>query len=104
MDAIRKAVQKQITPPIEVTFAVHDTNKVKVLQVNVPRGDDLPYAIDENKIYVRNESETVQAVRDEIVEIIRRQTIGALEQQKPIEPVKSMISLSPVPAAPSFGT
>jgi predicted HTH transcriptional regulator len=74
MDAIRGAVQKQITPPIEISFATHDTNKVKVLQINVPRGDDPPYAIDENKIYVRNESETVQAVRDEIVDIIRRQT------------------------------
>lgn len=96
MDSIRKAVQKQITPPIEVTFAVHDAHKVKVLQINVPRGEDLPYAIDENKIYVRNESETVQAVRDEIVEIIRRQTIGALEQQKPIEPVKPIEPLHPI--------
>ena len=86
MDSIGKAVQKQITPPIEVTFAVHDVNKVKVLQINVPRGDDLPYAVDENKIYVRNESETVQAVRDEIVDIIRRQRMSAVELAKPIEP------------------
>ena len=88
MDSIRKAVQKQITPPIDVTFAVHDTSKVKVLQVNVPRGDDLPYAVDENKIYVRNESETVQAVRDEIVDIVRRQATGESEP-KPLEPAKS---------------
>ncbi len=81
MDAIRKAVQKQITPPIEITFATHDANKVKVLQINVPRGADLPYAVDENKFYVRNESETVQAVRDEIVNIIRRQTIAEVEQK-----------------------
>jgi hypothetical protein len=80
-DAIRKAVQKQITPPIEITFATHDAQKVKVLQINVPRGDDVPYAVDENKIYVRNESETVQAVRDEIVNIIRRQTIAEVEQK-----------------------
>jgi Schlafen, AlbA_2 len=81
MDAIHKAVQKQITPPIEITFATHDVNKVKVLQINVPRGDDLPYAIDENKIFVRNESETVQAVRDEIVNIIKRQTLVEVEQK-----------------------
>jgi Putative DNA-binding domain len=81
MDAIRNAVQKQITPPIEITFATHDVNKVKVVQINVPRGDDLPYAIDENKIFVRNESETVQAVRDEIVNIVKKQTVEA--EQKP---------------------
>jgi hypothetical protein len=98
MDSLRKAVQKQITPPIEVTFAVHDTNKVKVVQINVPRGDDLPYAVDENKIYVRVESETVQAVRDEIVDIIRRQTIVEVEQ-KPIEPTRSA-PIEPARSAP----
>jgi hypothetical protein len=66
-----------------------------VLQINVPRGPDLPYAVDENKIYVRNESETVQAVRDEIVDIIRRQTIGEVEQ-KPIEPVKPIEPPKPI--------
>jgi len=111
MDAIGKAVQKQITPPIEVTFAVHDANKVKVLQINVPRGLDLPYAIDENKIFVRNESETVQAVRDEIVNIIRRQTAVEAEQkpkkpgkpgkaQPPIEPPHSIGPSEPIGPAP----
>ncbi len=96
MDTIRKAVQKQITPPIEVTFAVHDANKVKVLQINVPRGDDLPYAIDENKIYVRTESETVQAVRDEIVNIIRRQTLHEVAQK----PKKGRAARTPSPSEP----
>ncbi len=98
-DSIRKAVQKQITPPIEVTFAVHDFNKLKVLQINVPRGDDLPYAVDENKFFVRNESETVQAVRDEIVQIIRRQTMSAVEQRMPVEAAPA----SPIEPAPPSG-
>jgi hypothetical protein len=115
MDAIRKAVQKQITPPIEITFATHDVNKVKVLQINVPRGDDLPYAIDENKIFVRNESETVQAVRDEIVNIIRRQTIVEVEQKPkkqgrpgkapiPIEPAQPIGPSGPIEPAPPAQT
>jgi hypothetical protein len=118
MDAIRGAVQKQITPPIEISFATHDTNKVKVLQINVPRGDDPPYAIDENKIYVRNESETVQAVRDEIVNIVRRQTLAEVEQRpkkhgkpgraptpsellQPIEPSESIETAPQLPAVAS---
>jgi hypothetical protein len=111
MDAIRKAVQKQITPPIEISFATHELNKVKVLQINVPRGDDLPYAIDENKIYVRNESDTVQAVRDEIVNIIRKQTIDEAEQKpkkqgkggrahNSIEPAQPNGTSEPVESAP----
>jgi hypothetical protein len=98
METIQKAVQKQITPPIEVTFAVHDANKVKVLQINVPRGPDLPYAIDESKIYVRNESDTVQAVRDEIVNIIKRQTAVEAEQ-KPKKPGKSGKAQPPIDLA-----
>jgi hypothetical protein len=114
-------VQKQITPPIEITFATHDANKVKVLQINVPRGDDVPYAVDENQIYVRNESETVQAVRDEIVNIIRRQTKVETAQkpqkhgkpgkaQPPVEPPQPIgrsEPLEPVPqssaAVPQIG-
>ena len=38
----------------------------------MPRGADVPYAVEDNKIYVRNEAETVQAVRDEIVELVGR--------------------------------
>ncbi|HTP06960.1 MAG TPA: RNA-binding domain-containing protein [Anaerolineae bacterium] len=112
IEAIRKAVQKQITPPIEITFATHDVSKLKVLQINVPRGDDLPYAIDENKIYVRNESETVQAVRDEIVNIVKKQTMAEAEQkpkkhgkpgkaQPPIEPPQPIEPGEPIGSAPT---
>lgn len=38
----------------------------------VPRGDDPPYVVDDYKIYVRTESETSQAVRDELVSLVRR--------------------------------
>jgi hypothetical protein len=72
MEAILKAVQTSITPPLDVTFAVHDVDGAKVLQINVPRGEDVPYAIDDNQIYLRVESETNLAVRDEIVQLIQR--------------------------------
>ena len=38
--------------------------------MGIPRGDDPPYAIDENKIYIRSEAETGLAVRDEIVQLV----------------------------------
>jgi hypothetical protein len=46
--------------------------------VLVPRGDDPPYAVDDNKIYVRDEAETGLAVRDEIVGLVLR---GQKERQ-----------------------
>ncbi|MEE9615674.1 MAG: transcriptional regulator, partial [Anaerolineae bacterium] len=49
---------------------------VKVVRVAVPRGGDPPYAIDDNKIYVRSEAETNLAVRDEIVNLVERARAG----------------------------
>lgn len=72
MEAILNAVQTTLTPPLDVTFTVHEVDGAKVLQINVPRGDDVPYAIDDNQIYLRAETETNLAVRDEIVQLIQR--------------------------------
>jgi hypothetical protein len=51
---------------------VQETAGKKILRVLVPRGDDAPYAVDDNKIYIRSESETGLAVRDEIVGLVLR--------------------------------
>lgn len=72
MAAIQAEVAQRITPLLEVTGDVQETQGRKVLRLVVPRGPDPPYAIDDNKIYVRSESETGLAVRDEIVSLARR--------------------------------
>jgi len=46
-----------------------------VIRIRVPRSDDRPYAIEDNKIYVRDEAETSLAVRDEIVNLVRQKLI-----------------------------
>jgi histidinol phosphatase-like PHP family hydrolase len=81
LSSLEKAIQTSITPAIDVTFTTHESNKVKIVQVNVPRGPDVPYAIDDNKIYVRSEAETNLAVRDEIVQIIQRRALASGELQ-----------------------
>lgn len=69
---LQAEIERRITPPLEATVDVQETQGVKVVRVVVPRGDDPPYAVDDHKIYVRNESETNQAVRDEIVNLMQR--------------------------------
>ena len=76
MQTIKKAIQS-ITPPLEATVDVHKSGGVNVIRIIVPRGDDLPYAIDDNKIYLRVEAETTLAVRDEIVQLVKRKEGGA---------------------------
>jgi len=65
-------ISNRISPPLQSTVDVQETGGRKILRVLVPRGDDPPYAVDENKIYVRSETETGLAVRDEIVSLVMR--------------------------------
>ncbi|MBI5032409.1 MAG: putative DNA binding domain-containing protein [Chloroflexi bacterium] len=68
---LRAAIAKDITPPLEVQIEVLKSQNKNVLQVIVPRGSEVPYALDESRIYVRSENETGLAVRDEIIQLVR---------------------------------
>lgn len=69
---LEKEISNRISPPLQFTVDVHETGGKKVLRVLIPRGIDPPYAVDDNKIYVRDEAETGLAVRDEIVGLVLR--------------------------------
>jgi len=67
-----KEINNRISPPLSCTIDVHETSGKKVIRILIPRGEDPPYAVDDNKIYVRSETETGLAVRDEIVGLVLR--------------------------------
>lgn len=69
---IEKEISNRISPPLQCTVDVHSAADKKIIRILIPNGDDPPYAVDDNKIYVRSESETGLAVRDEIVELVKR--------------------------------
>ncbi len=69
---LQSAIDRMITPHLDCTVDTQETRRKTVLRILVPRGDDPPYAIDDNKIYVREEAETSLAVRDEIVQLVTR--------------------------------
>ncbi len=58
------------SPPVEIDSL--PTQGKTVVRVAVQPGPDIPYAIDQNLFYVRDESETTLAVRDEIVRMVER--------------------------------
>jgi PHP family Zn ribbon phosphoesterase len=80
---LEKEISDRISPPLQCSIDVHETQGKKILRVLVPRGDDPPYVVDEYKIYVRTESETSLGVRDEIVSLVKR---GMAEQQAQTRP------------------
>ncbi len=72
IDTLRNAISRMITPPLEVEIDTQETQGKTVIRIQVPRGGERPYAIDDNKIYLRDETETSLAVRDEIVNLVRQ--------------------------------
>ncbi len=69
---LEKEISSRLSPPVTCTVDIHKTNGKDVLRVLVTRGEGPPYAVDDNKIYIREESETNLAVRDEIVSLVMR--------------------------------
>jgi hypothetical protein len=72
VSTIRQEIERKITPPIAVNIDIQESAGIKLVRIAVPRGEDPPYAIEDNRIYVRDESETSLAVRDEIVQLVLR--------------------------------
>ena len=111
--ALRTEIERKITPPLEVTIDVQQTEGKGVLRLAVPRGNDPPYAIEGSKIYVRQETETNLAVRDEIVQLVRRaprqasgqalQPAPPAEEEAPMEEAAAVEEGPPVVEPPKTG-
>ncbi len=70
IEKLKAEIDKRISPELACKFEVLETQGKKVIQVMIPKGDDPPFAVDDNKIYIRTETETGMAVRDEIVDMV----------------------------------
>ncbi len=97
IEMLRDEIEHKITPPLEVAVDVLDTHGKSVVRIRVPRGDDPPYAIDDNKIYVRDEAETNLAVRDEIVRLVAQKS-RAKDSQPPVVESAAVPAVAAEPA------
>jgi hypothetical protein len=92
---LEKEISDTISPALPCNLDVKETGGKKIIRILIPRGEDPPYAVDDNKIYVRSEGETGLAVRDEIVELVlrgqsRRPAAPEQIEQQMAEPVAQM--------------
>lgn len=88
IDTLLSEISRMIAPALDVEIDTLESQGKTIIRIQVPYGEDRPYAIDDNKIYVRDETDTSLAVRDEIVSLVK-QGIG-------VTPVA--VNESPVPA------
>jgi hypothetical protein len=97
IERLYTAVANRFSPEIDLHIDSLNSQGKPIVRITVQPGQDLPYAIDDNKFYVRDESETNLAVRDEIVRLVERR----LEQgDRETEAIPLPLPL-PVPAAPA---
>lgn len=79
---LNREISNRISPPLECQVDMQKSGSATIIRVLVPRGDDPPYAVDDNKIYVREETDTGLAVRDEIVQLVERSVAPARSAPK----------------------
>lgn len=93
---LEKEINNKISPPLHCTMDTSEFKGKKLLRVLIPRGDDPPYAVDDNKIYIRDEAETGLAVRDEIVSLVLRRGNPYLQEStKPVSPQDNTQQVQP---------
>jgi len=92
---LEKEISNRISPPLNCKIDVHELNGKKIVRILVPRGEDPPYSLDDYKIYIREETETNLAVRDEIVNLVMRGK--HLAQAQKTEVSETVKSSSPTP-------
>ena len=92
---LENEISSRISPELSCALDVQTTNGMKIVRILVPRGDDPPYAVDDNKIYLRDESETGLAVRDEIVEMVLRGQRGHQQETQPLPEAGAVTAITP---------
>lgn len=80
---LRAEIESKVVPPLEVIIDSLETQGRQIVRIQVPEGRDKPYCLDDSRIYLRLESDTVQAVRDEIVRLVRRALVARGELVEP---------------------
>ncbi len=83
---LKAEIQRKVTPPLEVSIDSLESEGKRVIRLVVPKGSDVPYAVDGTKIYVRSESETSLALRDEVVQLVQRRLAPPQPEAVEMEP------------------
>jgi PHP family Zn ribbon phosphoesterase len=72
IEQIQQAVSRRFSPEPDVDIDLLTTQGKNIVRITVHPGEDTPYALDDSRFYVRDETETNMAVRDEIVRLVER--------------------------------
>ncbi|MCA9936014.1 MAG: putative DNA binding domain-containing protein [Anaerolineales bacterium] len=96
IERLETAVSNHFSPEPNIQLDSLPSQGKRIVRVIVQPGTEVPYAIDQNRFYIRDDSGTNLAVRDEIVQLIHK-GLGATGETAVVAPA---IIPPPIPAIP----
>lgn len=103
VEQLQREIERMITPTLAVEIDTLESQGKTIVRIQVPSGEARPYAIEDNKIYVRDEAETSLAVRDEIVSLVKqglKLQAEAAPPPPPPAPTQPRRAAAPAPEVP----
>lgn len=97
---LQQEISRMITPALQFEVDSLESQGKNIIRIQVPKGDERPYAIEDNKIYVRDEADTSLAVRDEIVNLVWQGINRGNQETVPLPAAPSAAMISPAVAEP----
>jgi hypothetical protein len=99
IERLEREIGQRFSPEPDVQIDSLPTQGATVVRITVQPGREIPYAIDHNHFYVRDEAETNLAVRDEIVRLVERGLAVERAEAPPV--VETETAVVPAPPQPS---
>lgn len=96
--SLEQEIRSMITPSLDIDIDSQETQGKTIIRILVPYGEDRPYAINNERIYVRDETDTNLAVRDEIVNLVQQGLIFQSDMNNgPTNPVQEPVVMTSDP-------
>ena len=95
IDRLQTVISNKLTPEPNIHIDSLPSQGVQIVRITVQPGPDKPYAIDDNQFYIRDDTETSLAVRDEIVRLIKTNAETAESDPEVLPPLPPIGQLPP---------
>jgi hypothetical protein len=101
IEQLQAALSRRFSPEPDVDLDQLTTQGKNIVRITVHAGEEIPYALDDSRFYVRDETESNMAVRDEIVRLVERRLTR--EERPPLlDATSTSVTPPPLPRpAPS---
>jgi hypothetical protein len=103
IDRLQTLISNRFSPRPTIHIDNLPSQGTQIVRITVQPGQDAPYAIDDNLFYIRDDTETSLAVRDEIVRLVERNQSHTSESDFPefLPPLPPIGQLQPQIGSPN---